>query len=116
MARMTQMNVRVDAQLKDAVDDVLARLGMTSSQAVRILWEYIATHEAMPQLDTGAIAAADEEDGIPQTVLEGAGMYSKFLQNLGIENPAPIDYANNREELRNQMYEEKWEDYERNHI
>lgn len=38
-SRPVQMNVRMDRQLKEAGDAVLAHIGMTPSQAVRELWQ-----------------------------------------------------------------------------
>lgn len=46
--RSVQMNVRIDRQLKEAGDAVLAHLGMTPSQAVRALWEYLVVNGRMP--------------------------------------------------------------------
>ena len=38
----TQMNVRIDASLKEAGDDALSSIGFTPTQAVRALWEKAA--------------------------------------------------------------------------
>lgn len=42
-----QMNVRIDRQLKEAGDAVLAHIGMTPSKAVRTLWEYLVVNGRM---------------------------------------------------------------------
>lgn len=47
-SRPVQMNVRMDRQLKDAGDAVLAQIGMTPSQAVRELWQYLTENGHMP--------------------------------------------------------------------
>ena len=47
-SRPVQMNVRMDRQLKEAGDAVLAHIGMTPSQAVRTLWEYLVVNGCMP--------------------------------------------------------------------
>lgn len=44
-----QMNVRINAALKEQGDAVLARNGITPSQAVRSLWAYLATHGDLPE-------------------------------------------------------------------
>lgn len=44
----TQMNVRIDSSLKNAGDAVLSAHGFTASQAIRALWEYLITQEALP--------------------------------------------------------------------
>lgn len=47
-SRPVQMNVRMDRQLKEAGDAVLAHIGMTPSQAVRELWQYLTENGHMP--------------------------------------------------------------------
>lgn len=44
-----QVNVRMSAELKKAGDVVLAKAGITPSQAVRALWTYAAQHSDAPQ-------------------------------------------------------------------
>lgn len=44
-----QVNVRMSAELKKAGDAVLAKAGITPSQAVRALWTYAADHEDDPR-------------------------------------------------------------------
>ena len=44
----TQMNIRMDAALKESGNAALARLGYTPSQAVRALWEVITVQGALP--------------------------------------------------------------------
>ena len=45
-SRPVQMNVRMDRQLKEAGDAVLAHIGMTPSQAVRTLWNIWSSTDA----------------------------------------------------------------------
>ena len=58
--RPIQMNVRIDRQLKEAGDAVLAHIGMTPSQAVRALWEYLVINERMPSKEGSAEILSDE--------------------------------------------------------
>ncbi len=58
--RPVQMNVRIDRQLKEAGDTVLAHIGMTPSQAVRALWEYLVINERMPSKEGSAEILSDE--------------------------------------------------------
>ena len=43
-ARQTQMNMRIDAELKAAGDAALAHLSYTPSAAVRGLWRFVVDH------------------------------------------------------------------------
>ena len=45
---MTQMNTRLEAQLKDSGDQALSLANRTPSQAVRWLWEYLSIHKNDP--------------------------------------------------------------------
>ena len=66
-SRPVQMNVRMDRQLKDAGDAVLAQIGMTPSQAVRTLWEYLVVNGHMPSKGD---AAAPVSDGVEPRRME----------------------------------------------
>ncbi len=59
-SRPVQMNVRIDRQLKEAGDAVLTHIGMTPSQAVRALWEYLVINERMPSKEGSAEIPSDE--------------------------------------------------------
>lgn len=45
---MTQMNVRIDAELKKQGDRALERIGLSPSEAARALWEFAARHVNEP--------------------------------------------------------------------
>ena len=45
-----QMNVRMDANLKEAGDKVFEKLGLSPSQVVRAVWEYAVRHGDVPGL------------------------------------------------------------------
>lgn len=40
----TQMNLRIDAHIKERGDAALAEAGYSPSQAVRVIWEFAASH------------------------------------------------------------------------
>ena len=44
----SQLNVRIDSGLKKRGDEVLAREGIASAQAIKALWEYLALEQRMP--------------------------------------------------------------------
>ena len=58
---MTQMNTRIERELKQRGDAVLARAGFSPSEAVRALWEFAAAHEREPQAVARALAVEDPE-------------------------------------------------------
>lgn len=45
----TQMNLRIDAQVKERGDAALAQAGYSPSRAVRAIWEFAASHTHDPQ-------------------------------------------------------------------
>lgn len=49
-ARSVQMNVRMDAALKQRGDEELRRLGVTPSELVRRVWAYVAQTGELPDL------------------------------------------------------------------
>lgn len=46
----TQLNIRLDTQLKADVDAALASMGRSATDTIRTLWLYIQTHAGDPQL------------------------------------------------------------------
>ena len=60
-AKTVQMNVRIDEDLKEAGDIAFARIGLTPSQAVRLLWDYAARHANDPQTCSQLVEMLDEE-------------------------------------------------------
>ena len=48
-AATAQLNVRVPAELKRGGDEVLSRFGISASEAVRGLLDYVVSHQAPPE-------------------------------------------------------------------
>ena len=48
-AKVAQINIRMDPTLKTSGDAVLSRLGVTPSDAVRALYEYLASEQDLPE-------------------------------------------------------------------
>ena len=104
-SRPVQMNVRMDRQLKEAGDAVLAHIGMTPSQAVRELWQYLTENGHMP------VAKKNDDEVLPDDirskvsssrVSEGAALISNFYERFSIQRPSP-DEAFDYDELYDQM-------------
>lgn len=49
-ATMSQINARIDSQLKTEGDKALAKAGFTPTQAIRKLWELAAHHASEPEV------------------------------------------------------------------
>ena len=47
--QMTQMNVRIEADLKEQGDRAFERIGSSPSEMVRALWRYASRHAADPE-------------------------------------------------------------------
>ena len=58
-AIMTQMNTRIEQDLKQRGDAVLAEAGFSPSDAVRALWKFAVAHEREPKAVTRAHALDD---------------------------------------------------------
>lgn len=84
-SRPVQMNVRMDRQLKDAGDAVLAQIGMTPSQAVRTLWEYLVVNGRMPSRSGIAVPSSN----VPAT----ASVESRVTQGSHIVRDACLKYG-----------------------
>lgn len=111
--RSAQMNVRLDSQLKEAGDAVLASLGMTPSQAVRELWQYLTENGHMP------IAKRNNDEALPDDirskarsprVSEGAALVSSFYERFSIQRPS-ADEAFDYDALYDQMMSERFGDW-----
>jgi addiction module RelB/DinJ family antitoxin len=111
MAIATQMNVRLDAGLKAQGDDVFQRNGITPSQAVRGMWEYVAQTGKLPDF----LRPRDDQSDIERKcrlVRESRGLALKLaypglnLQGMGVDS----NRLEHREVLMDDMYEEMLDD------
>lgn len=111
--RSAQMNVRLDSQLKEAGDAVLASLGMTPSQAVRELWQYLTENGHMP------IAKRNNDEVLPDDMWpkaslphlsEGAALVSNYYERFSIPRLSP-DEIFDYDELYDQMMSERFSDW-----
>lgn len=108
-----QMNVRIDRQLKEAGDAVLAHIGMTPSQAVRELWQYLTENGHMPvaKKNNDEVLSDDiRSKASPSHVSEGAALISNFYERFSIQRPSP-DEAFDYDELYDQMMSERFSDW-----
>lgn len=113
MGATVQMNMRISADLKARGDAVLAHAGVSASQVVRQLWEFMATYGELPALElSGAAACSGEHSavGIAEEVAQGAGVVARFLQERGVSAYPSAGAASGV--LQDELYAAKLADYE----
>lgn len=101
-----QMNVRISEDRKAAGDAVLAKLGLNPSYAVRSLWDYLATHKALPDFmaETAGEGGQQRPSG-ESLAAEGAGMAIRLAKAAGMRCDALQSMS--YEELRDAALEER---------
>lgn len=106
------MNVRIGSELKQAGDVVLARQGVSPSQAVRSLWEYLVMHGGIPDSLTLLLRQHDFEEGLGRNgeaeLPPGPALVSDFYAHLGIPEPSvgTVDYEALRDEAADEQLRE----------
>ncbi len=97
----TQLNVRIDADLKAAGDAVLERFGVSSVQVVRKVWQYMADHQRLPELVLSESDSKEQEEAIAAE--RGAAMAVRLAREAGLRaDLESMSFA----ELRESAYEE----------
>lgn len=109
---MTQMNVRIDADIKAAGDEAFASIGCTPSHVVQAIWNYAARNrhdkKALRRLNQMVEKPIDEEaqrniERRLELVRQGPQLYLNMLKKMGIEGvPEPLDISD--EELLYEAY------------
>lgn len=110
MGAMVQMNTRISAELKAQGDAVLAHAGVSASQAVRQLWEFMAAYGELPALELrkpAAQSATAQCGGFSEQVTQGAGMATRFLRERGVSAMPPAGGS-----LNDELYAAKLAEYE----
>lgn len=119
--KTVQMNVRLDAALKEQGDEVLARIGYTPSQMVRTIWGYAARHATDPSALAKMIEELEEESQTEpdpfeekgRILHEGWAMMDEFRKTWGLEASVPKDDDERMEyyeRLREEAYFERLEE------
>ena len=110
MGAMVQMNTRISAELKARGDAVLAHAGVSASQAVRQLWEFMAAYDELPALELrkpAAQSATAQCGGFSEQVTQGSGMATRFLRERDVSAVPPAAGSPNDE-----LYAAKLAEYE----
>lgn len=105
---MTQMNVRIDADLKKAGDEALASIGLTPSETVRMVWQAAAERkdglqklkEMAPSRRAAEVVNARENgfEAMRNTV-------DRFMADRGYDLATPVNMSD--EELLEQALVER---------
>ncbi|RNL48979.1 translation repressor RelB [Paraeggerthella hongkongensis] len=113
----TQMNLRIEAQIKERGDAALAEAGYTPSQAVRVIWAFAAEHANDPHAIKGLLRQAEAERGLEcderieakRRALEcGLGLHDRLAAALGPLPPCDQCDPPDRE-LRGEALFGRWE-------
>ncbi|EMD1655046.1 type II toxin-antitoxin system RelB/DinJ family antitoxin [Pluralibacter gergoviae] len=64
---MATLNVRLDDKLKEEACTVLAKLNISTTEAVRLLFQYLAENGCMP---VKTVTISDSEEALLRTVRE----------------------------------------------
>ena len=107
-----QLNVRLDASLREMGNAALDRIGVTPSQAVRALWEYLAVQGALPPALKVDSRPADRDGATSrrsEVAREGEDIVSGFYRSVGVPEPAGrgVDYNELREAAAAELLE-RW--------
>lgn len=91
-APSSQMNIRIDAALKERGDDALSSIGFTPTQAVRALWERASQRgqqlEEVKQLLQGTKMEAHLATAEDSPLSTGRRIVPEGLSSLGISEHA----------------------------
>lgn len=113
-ARQTQMNTRIDAELKAAGDAALAHLGYTPSAAVRGLWRFVVDHQddaaaVREVIEPDAASAFSDEAVRKAAAISGLrSLYEQTACELGIPSKAEAGLPS-WDDIREGWYDERLE-------
>ena len=113
-ARQTQMNTRIDAELKVAGDAALAHLGYTPSAAVRGLWRFVVDHQddaaaVREVIEPDAASALSDEASRKAAAIAGLrSLYEQTACELGISGKDEAELPS-WDGLREDWYDERLE-------
>ena len=115
---VTQMNLRIDAQVKERGDTGLAQAGYSPSRAVRTLWEFAAAHVHDPRTVQDLLQQvemrqdADEQSRIAAKMAvldEALGLQRQLEALTGLQQGAEVREISDRE-LRAEALFSRWEE------
>lgn len=114
----TQMNLRIDSQIKERGDAVLMEAGYSPTQAVRAVWAFAAAHAHEPQVVRDLLQQAEVElDPEREARIEAKRAALRQLDDLRSRLEAVVgpskggcgEHLSDKELLREAMVE-RWEE------
>lgn len=113
----TQMNLRIDAQVKDRGDAALAQAGYTPSRAVRAIWTFAADHAHDPHAIKALLRQAESEcdpdrderiEAKRRALERGTALHGRLEAALGSLPPCGHDLPDRQ--LRGEALLSRWEE------
>ena len=107
---MSQLNVRIPTELKAQGDAMLERAGISSTEAIRMLWQFAADHIHEPQAIKNLFTSADEQETtaeIDNPFEKWEGYAEAFFAENGL-SARTNSSAPSFEELKESAYAEKY--------
>lgn len=118
MEAMQQMNIRISPKLKKEGDSVLARLGLSSSEGIRRMYEFLIRNQndhkalnAVVGLEGAADEAALERERQRQELLDFPNRVRREYEALGIDLKKSRLATATKEDLREMYIEALMERY-----
>lgn len=112
---MSQMNVRIDEELRKEGTLALESIGFSPSHIVRDIWSYAARNRNNPLKLKQALRFLNdtqetdsEQTGCPSSVETGWNIVSEGLADLGLSLSTIKPLTN--DELKERAYREHWEE------
>lgn len=110
---MSQLNVRIPTELKEQGDAAFSNAGISSTEAIRMLWQFAADHIHEPQAltrlfernaatETRTAEAKDIYDD--ERMLQGLQFAKDAYEKMGI-SPKVNENAPSYKQLRDEYYE-----------
>lgn len=101
---MTQMNVRIEADLKERGDRAFERIGSSPSEMVRALWRYASRHANDPKACNQLIEMLNEEPAEKSpdplaSMAEARNAIDSFLETWGLSADASAEHTSLAEHL-----------------
>ena len=104
MATTTQLNTRIDSELKRRGDAVFSRAGLTSSEVVRAVWRTAADTQQVPECVCGTQGPDKERERGVRAVREASHLFEAFCKENSLPYPTSRIDADH-EHLRDDLYD-----------
>ena len=113
MQQTAQLNTRINQDLKQRGDAAFAEAGLTSSEAIRLLYTFAAEHRHEPELIVQRLSNESDEERAKRerglsAIRRGRHLFDEALAQLGIDNPDPEILTMPYDQLKELAFAEKY--------